>query len=205
VDLVELDEVVWARLPEREEAGSPNVIGAVALGAALEELTALGWQRIRVHDDTLARAMRDRLAAIPGVRVLGAVTDGLPIATFVVDGVPHALVAARLSAEFGIGVRHGCFCAHPYLTRLLGLHGEALECFHAAARRHDRSRLPGAVRASAGIATSRDDVRRLCAAVEVVASTPPPVPYDADAAGDRWPRNLVRPRFSRSAPVGQPR
>ena len=47
--------------------------------------------------------------------------DTLPIATFVVEGVPHALVAARLSAEYGIGVRHGCFCAHPYLIRLLGL------------------------------------------------------------------------------------
>jgi selenocysteine lyase/cysteine desulfurase len=193
VDLVDLDEVVWARLPDREEAGSPNVIGAVALAAALEDLTALGWERIRAHDDALARAMRDGLAAIPGVRVLGTVTDGLPITTFVVEDVPHALVAARLSAEFGIGVRHGCFCAHPYLTRLLGMRGEELERFHAAARRHDRSQLPGAVRASAGIATSLDDVRRLCAAIEVVAATPPPEPYDADAAGDRWPRRLARP------------
>lgn len=73
--------------------------------------------------------------------------ETLPIASFVVDGAPHPLVAGRLSAEFAIGVRHGCFCTHPYLVRLLELRHDALERLRAAARRHDRSALPGAVRA----------------------------------------------------------
>ncbi|HEX6388346.1 MAG TPA: aminotransferase class V-fold PLP-dependent enzyme, partial [Solirubrobacteraceae bacterium] len=151
VDLVELDEVVWSPPPEREEAGSPNVLGAVASGAAARELAAIGWQAIRDHDAALARALRAGLSPIPGVRLLGPGPDAdtLPIASFVVDGVAHPLVAARLSAEFGIGVRHGCFCAHPYLVRLLGLGHYELRRFRSAARRHDRSSLPGAVRASA--------------------------------------------------------
>jgi len=191
VDLVELDEVVWADPPEREEAGSPNVIGAVALHAAIDEIHRIGWDRIRTHDDALAQRLREGLAQIDRVRLLGcsARPGGLPVAAFVVDGVPHALVAARLSAEFGIGVRHGCFCAHPYLLRLLALEPDAIEDYHQAVRRGDRSRLPGAVRASAGVSTNSDDVARLVAAVAAIANgDPPPVPYEQDShTGDYWP------------------
>jgi selenocysteine lyase/cysteine desulfurase len=196
VDLVELDEVVWSPPPEREEAGSPNVLGAVAFGAAARELAAIGWQAIRDHDAALARALRAGLSSIPGVRLLGPGpgVDTLPIASFVVDGVPHPLVAARLSAEFGIGVRHGCFCAHPYLVRLLGLSQDELQRFRSAARRHDRRSLPGAVRASAGISTTQSDLERLFDATATIASSPPPVEYLHDPrSGDYWPANLVRP------------
>jgi len=191
VDLVELDEVVWTDPPEREEAGSPNVIGAVALHAAIDEIGRIGWGRIRTHDDALARLLHDGLAQLDRVRLLGcsARPGGLPVVTFVVEGVPHALVAARLSAEFGIGVRHGCFCAHPYLLRLLALEPDAIEDYHRAVRRGDRSRIPGAVRASAGVSTNSDDVARLVEAVAAIANgDPPPVPYDQDAhTGDYWP------------------
>ena len=123
VDLVDLDEVAWTDPPEREEAGSPNVIGAVALHAAIDVLSRIGWPAIAAHDHELAAQLRTGLVAIDGVRLLGPdpTEVTLPLAAFTMNGLPHALVAARLSAEYGIGVRHGCFCAHPYLTRLLGL------------------------------------------------------------------------------------
>jgi selenocysteine lyase/cysteine desulfurase len=190
VDLVDLDEVVWTGLPDREEAGSPNVLGAVALAAATRELQRIGWPTIAAHDALLSRLLRAGLASIPGVRVLGPGLDveTLPIATFVVDAVPHALVAARLSAEYALGVRHGCFCAHPYLTRLLGLSEQELGDFRAAARRHDRRSLPGAVRASAGISTTASDIHRLLDAVRAVAITPTPIEYVCDpASGDYRP------------------
>lgn len=196
VDLVDLDEVVWTGLPDREEAGSPNVLGAVALGAAAEALPAIGWERIRTHDNALAALLLDGLRAIDGIRVLGPDpgADRLPIATFTIDGVPHALAAARLSAEFAIGVRHGCFCAHPYVVRLLALDRGELSRFRAAARRHDRCALPGAVRASAGISTTREEIERLLAAVGTVAHTPAPVEYERDPhTGDYWPRDLSCP------------
>jgi selenocysteine lyase/cysteine desulfurase len=191
VDLVDLDEVFWTEPPDREEAGSPNVIGAVAMGAAIAALGEIGWDAIIAHDDELAAQLRAGLAAIDGVRLLGPDLDTptLPIGTFVVEGVSHALVAARLSAEQGIGVRHGCFCAHPYLLRLLGLSDEEVDRFRAAVIRGDKREVPGAVRASAGIGTTSADIDRLLGAVaDIAAGKPSPVDYEQDQhTGDYWP------------------
>jgi selenocysteine lyase/cysteine desulfurase len=71
VDLVDLDEVAWTDPPDREEAGSPNVIGAVALHAAIDELDRIGWHAIIDHDTQLHQRLRAGLAATPGVNVLG--------------------------------------------------------------------------------------------------------------------------------------
>jgi selenocysteine lyase/cysteine desulfurase len=161
VDLVDLDEVIWTDPPEREEAGSPNVLGAVAFGSALQELTRIGWEPIGAHESHLARRLRAGLAGIDGVRLLGPGlhTETLAVATFTVQGMHHALVAARLSAEWGIGVRHGCFCAHPYLLRLLGVGPAAAARARDQVLGGDRRAIPGAVRASCGIGTTEEDPR----------------------------------------------
>jgi selenocysteine lyase/cysteine desulfurase len=191
VDLVDLDEVIWTDPPEREEAGSPNLIGAVALHTAIDELISIGWDAIGAHEAQLSDQLRQGLAAIDGVTLLGPDLDTptLAVASFVVDDLPHALVAARLSAEFGIGVRHGCFCAHPYLVRLLGLSGDEIARYHDDIARGDRTRIPGAVRASAGLSTTPADVDRFLAAVAVIAGPDAsPVEYQQDpVTGDFWP------------------
>src|SRR5712692_2115740 len=191
VDLVDLDEVLWTDPPEREEAGSPNVVGAVALHTAIDELTRLGWPAISDHDRELAQHLRSGLTALDGVRLLGPdpSTATLPLAAFHVDGMPHALVAARLSAEYGIGVRHGCFCAHPYLMRLLHLSADEIASYRHDVRAGDRRRLPGAIRASAGLNTSPQDIDRFLTAVADLADgRPEPVRYSQDpTTGDYWP------------------
>jgi selenocysteine lyase/cysteine desulfurase len=195
VDLVDLDEVIWTDPPDREEAGSPNVIGAVAFGAAMDELARLGWDAVMEHEATLSTRLHEGLRAIDGVRVLGPGpgTDTLAVAAFTVEGMHHALVAARLSAEWGIGVRHGCFCAHPYLLRLLGVGPEGVAEARAAVQRGDRRGIPGAVRASCGLGTSGEDVDVLLAAVHTLADgSPAPVPYVQDEiTGDFWPQGEV--------------
>ncbi len=195
VDLVDLDEVWWTEPPDREEAGSPNVMGAVALEAALEELGRIGWGPIASHERALATRLRHGLAAIDGVRLLGPSldTDTLAIAAFVVEGVDHALLAARLSAEWGIGVRHGCFCAHPYLIRLLGLSPSDVDAYREQVMAGDHRAMPGAVRASCGISNTEADVDALLDAVARIASEGRsgqalPVPYVQDVGtGDYWP------------------
>ncbi|MGC8463932.1 MAG: aminotransferase class V-fold PLP-dependent enzyme [Acidimicrobiales bacterium] len=194
VDLVGLDEVLWTAPPDREEAGSPNVVGAVALHAAVDVLDGIGWDAVAAHERALTERLRSGLATIDGVRLLGPGPDAdpsdlLPVAAFTVDGLHHALVAARLSAEHGIAVRHGCFCAHPYVVRLLGMDRAAVERYRAELAVGDRRNVPGAVRASAGLGTSGEDVDLLLAAVaELAAGAPPPVPYHQDpATGDFYP------------------
>ncbi len=198
VDLVGLDEVVWTSPPDREEAGSPNVIGAVALEAAIEALRAIGWPAIGAHDAALADRLVSGLQAIDSVQVLGphgpaapagVDTPTLPIVPFTVDGMHHALVAARLSAEFGIAVRHGCFCAHPYVVRILGLSPTDIDTYREEVLGGDHRRTPGAVRASAGVGTSRTDVDVLLEAVAALAGgLPEPVPYEQDrGTGDFFP------------------
>jgi selenocysteine lyase/cysteine desulfurase len=183
VSVVGLDEVIWAEPPEREEAGSPNVVGAVALQAAMETLEKIGWEQVIAHEEALAARLRGGLAAIDGVELLGPGQEvpTLAVAAFNVSGTHHALVAARLSAEFGVGVRHGCFCAHPYLARLLGLGEEEWRRFKGEVVAGDRSNVPGAVRASCGISTTEEDVEDLLAAVtEIASGRPAPVEYRQD-------------------------
>jgi selenocysteine lyase/cysteine desulfurase len=106
------------------------------------------------------------------VRLRGPGTDAetLPVAAFTVDGIPSALIAARLAAEDAIEVRHGCLHARPYLTRLLGPGPAGAHASRGRARTGGRSSLPGAIRASAGINTSEGDVARLLRAVERLVS-----------------------------------
>ncbi len=159
--------------PEPEEPGAPNVIGAVALAAATGALEGIGWPAITGHDLRIAGLLRRGLAAVPGVRLLGPAAGAavLPIVTFTVEGIPGALVAARLAAEDAIEVRHGGLSARAYLARLLG-----------------PGLVPGAVRASAGINTSGQDVARLLGALARLVSAGPPVRYRRDrSTGDFYP------------------
>jgi selenocysteine lyase/cysteine desulfurase len=159
------------------------VVGAVALHAAIDTLAEIGWPEIIAHDHRMGHLLREGLADIRRVHVLGPEleTDTLPVATFNVEGLSHALVAARLSAEDGIGVRHGCFCAQPYLMWLLGLTDDEVTDFRNEVRRGDRTRMPGAVRASAGINTTEADLSRLLSAVARIAGgAKPPVAYVQD-------------------------
>ncbi len=202
VELVDLDEVLWTEPPDREEAGSPNVVGAIALQVAMEHLLSIGWDKIAEHDQLLSERLRKGLGAIPGVRVLGpggrsggtlfpgeSDADLLPVVTFTVDGIHHGLVAARLSAEFGIGVRHGCFCAHPYLMRLLGLSHDEVMAYRADVREGNHVSMPGAIRASTSLSTSTEDVDRLLDSLSTIAGgSPPPIPYIQDPrSGDCYP------------------
>ena len=121
----------------------------------------------------------------------------MPVATFTVDGVPSALVTARLAGEDAIEVGHGSLHARPYLTRLLGLSPAGARAGRGSVRNSDRGAVPGAVRASAGINTSERDVARLLSAMERLVTGKPPVQYRRD----RSPGISTRPGPRRA---GQP-
>ncbi len=167
---VRLGETEWAGAPARHEAGTPNVIGAVALAAACRAVAALGPEAVRAHEGALVRRLTEGLAAIDGVRTLRlwGDSDRIGVATFTVDGYPAALVAQYLSAEHGIGVRDGRFCAHPLLARFAA----------------DGVTADGAgVRASLGLGSRAEDVDRLLAALASLRAHGPAWTYAAQEAG----------------------
>jgi cysteine desulfurase/selenocysteine lyase len=174
ISIVTWDDTVWADLPDREEAGSPNVIGAVALGVAIETLLELGFDEMLDGEIELGRRMLAGLGAISGVGVLGGVEPStasgrLALASFVVEGLHHGLVAAALSHEWGIAVRHGCFCANPYVFHLLHMNKDEVGAVEHEVTAGRRKALPGAVRASLAPYNTAAEVDRFLEAVAQVA------------------------------------
>lgn len=158
------EEEMWGNPPESEEAGSPNVVGAVAMAAAARFLADdLGWDAIVRHERDLTSYALSRLNEIPGLTIYGPRDPSLPqdrlgVLAFNLEQVHHQLTAAILSHEYAIGTRTGGFCAHPYLMRLFGLTAERIHKLSAEVSCGDRRGMPGAVRISFGFYSSRSEV-----------------------------------------------
>jgi selenocysteine lyase/cysteine desulfurase len=162
------DEAYYKKSPDRHEGGTPNIAGAVALAAALRFLEEAGLAAVREHELVLVRRAMKALAAIDGVTVLGHPDPERRIGalSLTIDGVPHELAASILNREAAIAVRNGCFCAHPYLHRLLGLTdtGDLRRRLIAG----EEVDLPGAVRPSFGIFNDEQEVDELVRMIRVI-------------------------------------
>jgi cysteine desulfurase/selenocysteine lyase len=174
VEVVTLEQVNWAGAPDRDEAGSPNVVGAVAMAVAAQTLMDIGMDKIAAHEEELIAYTLERLARIPAVHVYGLTDpakagEKVGAIPFNLDGVSHFLLAAILGYEGGIGVRSGCFCAHPYVVHLLKLDEATASSWRDQMLQGDKSNMPGMVRASFGCYNGTDDVDRLLEMLERVA------------------------------------
>ena len=165
VKLVTVEDVLWIDGPERYEAGSPNVIGAVALAAACENLD---MEQVEAKEWAMSARLHHGLGTIDGLTPL-ALWPGYPdrvgVATFTLKGWTDRALAQTLSDEYAIGVRHGCFCAHPLITRLLKISDEESERLRRELKAGREPELPGAVRASIGLGTTIGDIDQLVAAL----------------------------------------
>jgi len=173
---VALDDVEWKLSPARHEGGTPNLVGAVSLGAAFEALHELGFDAIRDHERALHGQLLEGLGrlGIETLRIWPGHVDLVGVASFNVPGYRADQVAAYLSAEHGIGVRGGKFCAHPLLRRF-GLSDG------------------GAVRASIGLGSSGEDVDALIHALDRLMSDGPAWDY---AVRDGYVSPIPDPRPS---------
>ncbi|MEV6907669.1 aminotransferase class V-fold PLP-dependent enzyme [Amycolatopsis sp. NPDC051071] len=170
--------VVWNAGAERHEAGSPNTVGVYALGVACETL-AENWDAIVAHEDELLARLRRGLAGIPGfaeLRLFDAPVDRVGTLSFIVDGFEPGWLAAVLSAEYGIGVRDGAFCAHVATKRLIAAAGSAGQ---------------QAVRVSLGLGSTAEHVDRVVLALRQIV-----------ARGARWQYEKPEGRW---VPEGDPR
>ncbi|MBS1911640.1 MAG: aminotransferase class V-fold PLP-dependent enzyme [Bacteroidetes bacterium] len=162
--------IVWAEGVDRHTGGTPNIPGVIALGEALKWLSSVGMDWVRAHELELLKGFENRLRAIPGVTMLGDIAPEkkLGVMPFNIEGVHHDTVSAILNNEYGIATRNGCFCAHPYLTRLLSC--TDAEAVRSKVEAGEDVVLPGAVRATIGIYNNEEDLEKLVRAVAELAA-----------------------------------
>jgi len=113
---VSFEKTVYNDLPYKFEAGTPDIAGAIGLGAALEYLEGLGLDRVAAHEHALLVHGTERLSSIPGLRLVGTAREKASVLSFLVDGVHAHDVGSILDRE-GIAVRTGHHCAMPVMTR----------------------------------------------------------------------------------------
>ncbi|MFD5210096.1 aminotransferase class V-fold PLP-dependent enzyme [Streptomyces sp. ARC12] len=160
-------DVDWHTTAARHEAGSPNVIGVYSIASACKALTEAGFDGLVAREQELVGRVREGLAEVPEVRVLSLFGDDAPrvgVISFVVRGWNSSHFAAALSAEYGIGVRDGLFCAHPLVRTLLGSDPQDPgECGAPEAEPGERSL--NAIRVSFGAGTPDEHIDRFLRAV----------------------------------------
>jgi selenocysteine lyase/cysteine desulfurase len=161
-------------LTRREEAGTPDIVGAIRAGLAMRVKQDVGEHRIAERDRALARLGVERLAAHPHVRLLGSATaPRLPILAFQIHDaegeVPYGLVVALLNDLFGIQARGGCSCAGRYGHELLGIDETESRAIEDRARREGTAHRPGWVRLGLHWSLEDETVDYLLAAIEFVA------------------------------------
>ena len=200
VDIVTLENAYWTDLPDKEEAGTPDIVGAVALGTVIKFIEKTGWDAIIEHESDLTSYALAKLLRIPGVTIYGDTDPGnarnrLGVIPFNLASLPHALVAAILSYQWGIGTRSGCFCAHPYVKSILHVDLQAAHELEDRILHRDRSDIPGAVRASFALYNTRGEVDLLCEALDAISRGEYIRGYKLDKERGEYWRDDVEDRF----------
>lgn len=166
VRTVTKDFVIWKDPPEKEEAGTPNLMGVVALTTAINTLNKLGMNNIERYEQYLLKYTLNKLKKIPDIELYSH-DDNYPkvsIIPFNIKGIHHSVTAKILSREAGIAVRSGCFCAQPYVQRLLNLSEEDVKKY---AFKEGLER-PGMVRISFGMYNDCYEIDRMIYSLKTI-------------------------------------
>ncbi|HVP28771.1 MAG TPA: cysteine desulfurase [Myxococcota bacterium] len=143
---VTFEQTLYNVVPHKFEAGTPDIAGAVGLGAAIDWVSAVGLERISAHEHDLLGYATEALRGVPGVRLVGTAREKAAVLSFVMDGVHPHDIGTVLDQE-GVAIRTGHHCAQPVM---------------------DRFGVPATARASFAAYNTRDDVDALVKAVHKV-------------------------------------
>lgn len=141
---VAFDQTLFNVLPYKFEAGTPNIAGAIGLGAAIDYINTIGMDAIARHEQLLLAEATSRLQAIEGLRIIGTANDKAPLISFVMDDV-HAHDLSSILDSHGVATRAGHHCAMP-----------AMEFFD----------VPATVRVSFGLYNNQEDIEQLLAGLQ---------------------------------------
>jgi cysteine desulfurase/selenocysteine lyase len=140
---VTFEKSTWNDLPYKFEAGTPNIEGAIGLGAAVDYVTSVGFDAIQAHEASLLNYATARLSEIPALRLIGTARRKASVLSFVMDGIhPHDI--GTIVDREGVAIRTGHHCAQPVMDRL---------------------GIPATARASIAMYNTREDVDALVAAL----------------------------------------
>lgn len=113
---VTFEKTVYNRIPHKFEAGTPNIEGAIGLGAALDYLAGLGLEAMEAHEEALLEHGTKALSAIKGLRIIGTAPEKAGVISFVMEGIhPHDI--GTILDQQGIAIRTGHHCAQPVMER----------------------------------------------------------------------------------------
>ena len=143
ISSVTFEKIEYREPPARFEAGTPNIAGAVALGATVEFLERVGYEAIQSHEQELLTYATERLREVPGLRLIGTAADKVGVLSFVLKGV-HAHDVGTIVDREGVAVRVGHHCAQPVM---------------------DHFGVPATARASLALYNTKEDVDALVAAL----------------------------------------
>lgn len=127
IESVEMDRITYAKPPHRFEAGTPPILEAIGLGAAIDWLSQFDRSAVQAHEKALYDHARRRLEGVNWLRVIGEAEAKGAILTFTVDGA-HAHDIAQVMDRYGVAVRAGLHCAEPLSARF-GLTSSARASF----------------------------------------------------------------------------
>lgn len=159
IKAIDSKNIYWVEPPDVEEAGSPNVFGALAIAESCKVFNKIGWPELINHEQKLVEATLLGLKQIKGVTIFNeSLSQRVGVVSFNIEGIHHQTVAETL-AEYGIGVRTGCFCARNYVKHLLGLNPTSYQA-------KKESKLPGMVRVSFGCYNNLSEVSNFLEALK---------------------------------------
>ena len=163
VKIVTDDAVIWDEPPFKNEAGTPNIIGALALSEAVNSINALNMSNIQKYESQLLRYTVNKISKVSDIILYSkykSPEENQCIISFNIKDFPHYTTAEILSNEGGFGIRSGCFCAHPYVQKLLNSTTEEIKY---NVDNPDNTRKPGMVRISYGLYNSKIEIDALIA------------------------------------------
>jgi cysteine desulfurase/selenocysteine lyase len=143
---VSFEKTTYNDLPYKFEAGTPGIAGAIGLGVALDYLAGLGLDQVAAYEHELLAYATERLASLPGLRLIGTAREKAAVLSFVVEGV-HAHDVGTILDREGVAVRAGHHCAMPVMTRF---------------------GVPATTRASLALYNTREEIDALIGALEKV-------------------------------------
>ena len=165
VQVVFDDRQLWLDTPERNEAGTPNLFGAIAIAESLRGMDKIGFKTIESNEKELLSYLIKELKQFEKVTLYGDnenINDRLGILVFNITGMTYEEVGEALSNTRGIGVRQGGFCAHPYTRRVLGIADCDLQRYMSEVG------TPGLVRVSLGAYNSKKEVNIFLDTIEYI-------------------------------------